>query len=160
MSLPIKIPVKPYVYKVLTSADFFGDPAVTLSQTDAFGNIVYRSMSVVSHEYTQSEVEIPEWFLNPDHHRVITIRPKFKVPDTSYNEYNLFTLSVLFEELVRNAFLMFMSGRLDKFPAEIESIRRFREIYDISEEEFKTEAFKKQVQRFRWRAAKRAKKRI
>lgn len=156
MSLPIKVPVKPYVYKILTHADFFGEDSVTLSQTDSFGLTLYRTMNVIHLDLTK-EVSLPEWFTDSSQHRIITIDPKFSLPDSSYNEYNFLTISTLFEDIARNAFEMFVQGRMDKHPAQMESIRRFREIYNISEEDFKTEAFKKQAQRFRWRSVKRSK---
>lgn len=155
---PFTVRVKTHVYKLLRHEDFFGDSKISLERRHPFGEMIYRSMSALSLDVTKTKVIIPAWYLDKEKYRTITITPEFELPETAYNEFNLLTISVQLEEVFDVAFLMFVKGRMDKTPNEVESVERFMEDYQIDNREFHFDAFKKRFQRFKLRSYTRMKK--
>lgn len=157
MNQPIKVRVKIAVYKFFCHEDNFGSAKVELRKTDRFGEIIARSLSKIDDDTLKQNVEFPKWYLDRQRFKTITITPLFPISELAYNEHNIYSLSVLLEELFNTSFYMYMKGRMEKLPNEVESVERFMEEYTIDTKEFKFDAFKKRFQRFRWKSLEKMK---
>lgn len=153
---PFNIRLKPHVYKFFIHPDHLGSNKVEIAKNSRFGEMVYNAMHRFSLLETK-EASMPKWYTRQKEHKLIKITPMFDLPEYVYNDVNFLAISMQMEEIFENSFLMFVKGRMDKFPKEVESIERFMEEYDITPDEFKFDAFKKSYQRWKWRALARIK---
>lgn len=148
---PFKVRVRPHVYKFLKHKDQFGKSTITLTKASLYGEMIFHIMQRVSLNEIVNP-EFPKWYTDSDQHKTITIYCQFDLPEYTYNDSNLYALSLMFETVFAQASKYFVYGRMDKFPVQVESVNRFLEIYELDDNEYSFDALKKSHQRWRWDA--------
>ncbi len=152
--MQIILSVKPHVKAFLTHQEMFGQEPIEITRDSWLGHLLNGFLGL----YPVQDASLDPVALSVGM-TTLALTPKFAVNQAFLTDENLNHVSAVLEYYFRQSLIQFVRGAMCIKPSEQGAVKRFYQMYELSDEHYDLEAAFKVVQRFRNRGVRSQKQR-